>query len=47
MLKVMLIIRETAEMDLVTTGVYGLVRHPMYSFLILVFWITPTMVGEK
>lgn len=26
------------------TGLYSLMRHPIYSFLILSVWITPTMV---
>jgi len=33
------------EMKLVDSGPYGLVRHPVYTALMLAFWITPTMVG--
>ena len=35
------------EMKLVDSGPYGLVRHPMYTALMLAFWITPTMVGVQ
>ena len=31
-------------MVFVTTGVYGLMRHPAYSFLMLGLFIAPTMV---
>jgi len=33
------------EMKLVDSGPYGLVRHPVYTALMLAFWITPTMVS--
>ncbi len=28
---------------LVTTGIYGLVRHPLYFFSLLILWLTPVM----
>ena len=31
--------------ELIVTGPYGLVRHPMYTTSILGVWITPTMVS--
>lgn len=36
--------RKTNE-ELIVTGPYGLVRHPMYTTSILGVWITPTMVS--
>ena len=30
--------------DLVTSGVYSIVRHPMYTGLLTFFWFNPTMV---
>ena len=36
--------REPSKAELVTTGAYGIVRHPAMSCLIGVFLITPTMV---
>ena len=35
------------KFKLVSTGLYGLMRHPVYSFLILSVWITPTMVRAE
>lgn len=37
--------REKVEENFVTHGLYGLVRHPVYSFLILGLLITPTMTA--
>ena len=33
------------QMKMVDSGPYGLVRHPVYTSLMLAFWITPTLVG--
>ncbi len=35
--------REKQDSDLVVSGFYRLVRHPLYFFSILFFWMTPTM----
>ena len=34
----------THDDELVTRGVYGLVRHPMYTGLLITLWSQPTMV---
>ena len=39
--------RVNGGMSLVTTGIYGQVRHPTYSFLILNLWCTPQMVSPE
>lgn len=33
------------QKQLVDSGPYGLVRHPMYTTVMLGIWITPTLVG--
>ena len=39
--------RKTSDkVELVVTGPYRLVRHPVYTSLILAIWITPTLVSE-
>eukprot|EP00731_Ephydatia_muelleri_P016406 Em0009g830a len=35
--------REPGQAQLVTTGLYGLARHPVYTCLIASLWITPKM----
>lgn len=37
--------REKGPIEFVSTGVYGLMRHPTYSFLMLAFFITPKMTA--
>jgi protein-S-isoprenylcysteine O-methyltransferase Ste14 len=38
-----LAMRETEDRKLVVSGFYRWVRHPLYFFSILFFWLTPTM----
>ena len=33
--------------DLVTSGIYGLVRHPLQTAMLVLFWITPFMTVQK
>ena len=38
--------RKTSDkIELVVTGPYGLVRHPVYTSLMLAIWITPSLVS--
>ncbi len=34
------------ETELVVTGLYGLMRHPAYTVLLVGMWVTPTMVSS-
>ena len=33
--------------QLIVTGVYGLVRHPMYTGILVLLWSQPSMVGRR
>lgn len=35
--------KQASETKLVTSGLYGLMRHPTYSFTLLSMWVTPKM----
>ncbi len=39
--------RQSKEVTLAVSGVYGLVRHPAYTGLMITMWITPTMVHTQ
>jgi protein-S-isoprenylcysteine O-methyltransferase Ste14 len=34
---------QTGGRELVTSGLYGYVRHPFYTFFLLLLWLTPIM----
>jgi len=34
---------QTGSRELVTSGLYGYVRHPFYTFFLLLLWLTPIM----
>lgn len=41
-------IKQTAgSRKLITNGVYGIVRHPIYTFFMISFFITPTMTLDR
>ena len=35
------------EVKLIQSGMYGVVRHPVYAFMLLSFWIVPRMVSTR
>jgi len=40
------LIEKPGERELVTTGLYGYVRHPFYTFFLLFFWLSPVMTAN-
>jgi len=39
--------RTNGTKELITSGIYGIVRHPLYLFLMLSFWVTPLMTLDR
>ncbi|MBN2115120.1 MAG: isoprenylcysteine carboxylmethyltransferase family protein [Anaerolineales bacterium] len=37
------LVEEAEESDLITSGLYRFVRHPLYTFSLLILWLSPAM----